>query len=186
MEIIDTSIPDVKLLQPRVFKDPRGFFLESFNQRVMEEALGLELSFVQDNHSRSSKNVLRGLHFQLHEPQGKLVRVASGEIFDVAVDLREDSPTFLKWTGMILSEANFRMAWIPPGFAHGFLVLSETADLLYKVTTYYHPATDRSLLWNDPEIAIEWPLKEPPLLSDKDAKARRWEELSQELAKKGF
>ena len=177
MEIIDTEIADVKILQPKVFKDARGFFLESFNQKVFEETLGLKGEFVQDNHSRSCKNVLRGLHFQIEQPQGKLVRVSSGAIFDVAVDLREESPTYLKWTGMLLSEENYRMAWIPPGFAHGFLVLSEQADVQYKVTTYYHPASDRSLLWNDPEIGIEWPLEGAPLLSDKDAKANTWHQL---------
>lgn len=177
MEIIDTEIADVKILQPKVFKDARGFFLESFNQKVFEEALGLKGEFVQDNHSHSCKNVLRGLHFQIEQPQGKLVRVSSGAIFDVAVDLREESPTYLKWTGMLLSEENYRMAWIPPGFAHGFLVLSEQADVQYKVTTYYHPASDRSLLWNDPEIGIEWPLEGAPLLSDKDAKANTWHQL---------
>ncbi len=171
MEIIDTNIEAVKLIKPRVFQDDRGFFLESFNAREFCKSMGEEISFVQDNHSRSARNVLRGLHFQLEQPQGKLVRVVSGEIFDVAVDLRPNSPSYLKWVGMHLSANNFLMAWIPPGFAHGFLVLSEQADVLYKTTTYYHPQSDRSLLWSDPELKIEWPLMAEPILSSKDAKA---------------
>lgn len=171
MEIIETDIPDVKLIAPKVFGDARGFFLESFREDRFAELIGEKVHFVQDNHSRSAKNVLRGLHFQEVNPQGKLVRVSSGAVYDVAVDLRKNSPTFLKWTGMLLSAENFHMAWIPPGFAHGFLVLSESADLLYKVTTYYHPQSDRSLLWNDPDLSIQWPLQGDPLLSEKDAKA---------------
>lgn len=181
MQLIDTEIPDVKLIEPKVFKDERGFFLESFHEERFSRLIGKEVRFVQDNHSRSAKNILRGLHFQLEQPQGKLVRVPSGTVYDVAVDLRKDSPTYLKWTGMVLSGENFRMAWIPPGFAHGFLVLSESADLLYKVTQYYHPSSDRSLLWNDSEIGIEWPLQGAPLLSEKDAKAKTWRELELEF-----
>lgn len=172
MEMIETGIPDVKLIAPKVFGDARGFFLESFHQVRFEDLIGEKVHFVQDNHSRSAKNVLRGLHYQEVNPQGKLVRVTAGEVFDVAVDLRKKSPTYLQWTGMILSADNFRMAWIPPGFAHGFLVLSDSADLLYKVTTYYHPQSDRSLLWNDPDLAIQWPLQGEPVLSEKDARAK--------------
>lgn len=172
MEIIGTDIPDVKLIAPKVFGDARGFFLESFREDRFADLIGEKVHFVQDNHSRSAKNVLRGLHYQEVNPQGKLVRVTSGSVYDVAVDLRKDSPTYLQWTGMTLSAENFRIAWIPPGFAHGFLVLSDSADLLYKVTTYYHPQSDRSLLWNDPDLAIQWPLQGAPLLSEKDAKAK--------------
>lgn len=177
MEMIETEIPDVKLFKPKVFGDARGFFLESYNDRIFTELLGKSVRFVQDNHSRSAKNVLRGLHFQKEHPQGKLVRVVSGEVFDVAVDLRKGSPTYKKWVGMVLSENNHTSAWIPPGFAHGFLVLSDRADLLYKVTDFYHQPSDRSLIWNDPEIGIKWPLQEVPLLSDKDAKAKTLAEL---------
>lgn len=165
-----TEIKDVKIIQPDVFRDSRGFFLESYSERKFENLLGISCPFVQDNHSRSVKNVLRGLHYQMENPQGKLVRVTRGEVFDVAVDMRKDSLTFGKWIGMTLSEENHHMAWVPPGFAHGFLVLSEVADVLYKVTSFYHPSSDRSMLWNDPEIAISWPLQTAPLLSEKDAK----------------
>lgn len=168
MEIIATQIEDVKIIRPKVFADARGFFLESYHQKSLESLLG-DLVFVQDNHSRSSQHVLRGLHYQLQNPQGKLVRVSRGSIFDVAVDIRHSSPTFGKWVGMVLSEENMEMAWIPPGFAHGFLTLSETADVLYKVTSFYDAPSDRSLLWNDPNIGIQWPIKEAPLLSEKDA-----------------
>lgn len=177
MEIIHTAIPDVKIILPKVFQDPRGFFLESYHEQKLASIIGEDVRFVQDNHSRSCKNVLRGLHFQEENPQGKLVRVTSGSVYDVAVDLRRESPTFLKWVGMHLSSENFHMAWIPQGFAHGFLVLSDSADLLYKVTSYYHPASDRSLLWNDPEIGIEWPIQGKPLLSEKDAEAKTAAEL---------
>lgn len=171
MEIIATKIEEVKIIRPKVFADERGFFLESYHQQKLESLLG-DLVFVQDNHSRSVQHVLRGLHYQLHQPQGKLVRVSRGAIFDVAVDIRSSSPTFGKWVGMTLSDENKEMAWIPPGFAHGFLTLSETADVLYKTTTFYHAPSDRSLLWNDPALAIDWPLNGSPLLSDKDARAK--------------
>lgn len=177
MEMIETEIPDVKIFTPKVFGDARGFFLESFNEQIFSFLLGEKWTFVQDNHSRSEKNVLRGLHFQVERPQGKLVRVVTGEVFDVAVDLRKDSPTYKKWVGMVLSEDNHRMAWIPPGFAHGFLVLSEQADLLYKVTDFYHQPSDRALIWNDPEINIQWPLQGVPLLSEKDSKAKSMRDL---------
>jgi dTDP-4-dehydrorhamnose 3,5-epimerase len=167
MKVIETGLPGVLLLEPRVFGDDRGFFLESYNKRAMREA-GIADDFVQDNHSRSAKGVLRGLHYQVHQPQGKLVRVVSGEVYDVAVDMRRGSPGFGKWTGMRLSADNKRMAWIPPGFAHGFYVMSETADFLYKTTAYYAPEHERTLMWNDPALAIDWPLAGEPLLSAKD------------------
>jgi dTDP-4-dehydrorhamnose 3,5-epimerase len=172
MNVIRTEIPDVLILEPKVFGDARGFFLESFNDKVFREATGLNLEFVQDNHSRSGKGVLRGLHYQLQQPQGKLVRVVRGEVFDVAVDLRRSSPTFGKWAGVILSETNHRQFWVPPGFAHGFVVLSDSADFLYKTTDYYAPQYERSLAWNDPEIGVQWPLEAAgiaaPILSAKD------------------
>lgn len=168
MRVIQSGIPDVLIIEPRVFGDDRGFFFESYNQRTFAEATGLDRAFVQDNHSRSSRGVLRGLHYQIGQPQGKLVRVVSGEVFDVAVDIRRGSPSFGKWVGFTLSESNKRMAWIPEGFAHGFLVLSESADFLYKTTDYYAPALERILLWNDPEIGIAWPLTSAPQLSAKD------------------
>ncbi len=169
MKITPCVIPDVLLLEPRVFGDERGFFLESFNQRQFQAATGLDLHFVQDNHSRSARNVLRGLHYQSQQPQGKLVRVVSGEIFDVAVDIRPGSPTFGRWTGEVLSAANKRQLWIPPGLAHGFLVLSDSADFLYKTTDYYAPEHERCIAWNDPTLAIEWPLAgRSPILSAKD------------------
>lgn len=171
MEILETGLPGVLRLQPKVFGDARGFFTESWNAATMAAA-GLDHAFVQDNHSRSAKGVLRGLHYQLENPQGKLVRVARGAVFDVAVDLRRSSPHFGQWTGAILSDENMAMLWIPPGFAHGFLTLSETADFLYKVTTSYHAPSDRSLAWNDPAIAIDWPLAGlTPTLSAKDEAA---------------
>lgn len=157
MNIIRTDIPDVLILEPRVFGDSRGFFLESWNERAFNEAVGREVRFVQDNHSRSGMGVLRGLHYQLTQPQGKLVRVPQGRVFDVAVDLRRGSPTFGRWTGTELSGENQRQMWIPAGFAHGFLVLSESADFLYKTTDYYHPASEQALLWNDPHVGIRWP-----------------------------
>lgn len=170
MEVITTSLPDVKILKPKVFEDERGFFLESYNQRVFKEALQQDFTFIQDNHSFSKQGVLRGLHYQIDQPQGKLIRVVLGEVFDVAVDMRRSSPTFGKWVGFRLSASNKEMAWIPPGFAHGFYVLSETADFLYKCTTFYAPASDRCLLWNDPTVNIKWPLIGEPLLSPKDTK----------------
>lgn len=176
MKLIATGINEVKLLEPKIFQDDRGFFLESYNEKLLKELLGIETPFVQDNHSSSIKNVLRGLHYQIRQPQGKLVRVVSGEIFDVAVDLRKASPTFGEWTGFHLSAKNKLMAWIPPGFAHGFLSLSDQADVLYKVTAFYDPTSDRSLLWNDSEINIQWPLAGSPLLSQKDADGKRFRE----------
>ena len=167
MNLIPTAIPDVLLLEPRVFGDERGFFLESWNKRTFAE-LGITADFVQDNHSRSQKNVLRGLHYQIEHAQGKLVRVTAGEVYDVAVDLRRSSPTFGQWVSFTLSAANKRMAWIPPGFAHGFLVTSDSAEFLYKTTDYYSPAHERTLLWNDPQLAIPWPLDGEPLLAAKD------------------
>jgi dTDP-4-dehydrorhamnose 3,5-epimerase len=173
MEILETPLPGVLRLRPRLFGDTRGFFLESWNAQTMADA-GLDLAFVQDNHSRSAKGVLRGLHYQLSNPQGKLVRVARGAVFDVAVDLRRHSPHFGRWWGTTLSDENMEMLWIPPGFGHGFLTLSETADFLYKCTTLYDPSSDRSLAWNDPEIAVLWPNTQiPPVLSAKDAAAPR-------------
>jgi dTDP-4-dehydrorhamnose 3,5-epimerase len=161
-------LPGVLLIEPQVFGDARGFFMESWNRKAFAEA-GLDLDFVQDNHSRSAKGVLRGLHYQLNAPQGKLVRVVSGAVFDVAVDLRRSSPHFGRWTGYELSAENQRMLWIPPGFAHGFLVLSASADFLYKTTAYYAPQWDRGVRWNDPDIGVVWPLDGEPLLSAKDA-----------------
>jgi dTDP-4-dehydrorhamnose 3,5-epimerase len=167
MKVIDTTIPDVKIIEPNFFGDARGFFYESYNEREIRDTLGIYESFVQDNHSRSQKNVLRGLHYQLINPQGKLVRVVIGEVFDVVVDLRKNSPTFKKWEGVVLSERNKRMLWVPKGFAHGFLVLSESADFLYKTTDYYHKESERCLRYDDPELGIQWPTK-TPLLSEKD------------------
>lgn len=168
MKVIATAIPDVLLLEPRVFGDERGFFYESWNRKTLAE-LGIDVDFVQDNHSKSQRNVLRGLHYQIERAQGKLVRVTSGEVYDVAVDLRRASPTFGRWVGFSLSAADKRMAWIPPGFAHGFCVTSESAEFLYKTTDYWSPAHERSLLWNDPQLAIPWPLSGAPLLAAKDA-----------------
>ncbi len=167
MKLIETQLPGVCIIEPGVFGDARGFFLESWNRRAFAE-LGLDLDFVQDNHSRSGRGVLRGLHYQLQQPQGKLVRVTQGRVFDVAVDLRRASPHFGKWTGVELSAENHRMLWIPPGFGHGFLVLSDTADFLYKATAYYAPEWDRGVRWDDPDIAVQWPLEGPPTLSLKD------------------
>ena len=169
MNISACAIPDVLLMEPKVFGDERGFFMESFNQRGFCDATGLDLHFVQDNHSRSARNVLRGLHYQAMQPQGKLVRVVAGEVFDVAVDIRPGSPTFGKWVGEVLSATNKRQLWVPPGLAHGFLVLSDTADFLYKTTDYYAPAHERCIAWDDPTLAIDWPLNgQTPLLSAKD------------------
>lgn len=176
MQLIETAVRDALIVEPKVFGDARGFFMESWNRKTFA-SLGLDLDFVQDNHSRSQKGVLRGLHYQLTQPQGKLVRVVSGTVFDVAVDLRKSSPTFGKWAGIVLSAENQRMFWIPPGFAHGFLTLSDSADFLYKATDYYAPADERSMLWNDPDLAIDWPLADiggAPLLAAKDAAATRF------------
>ncbi len=171
MNVIPTDLPEVFIVEPRVFGDQRGFFYESFNQRDWEEATGFRPCFVQDNHSRSTKGVLRGLHYQIRQPQGKLVRVVVGEVFDVAVDVRSNSPTFKQWVGVHLSAENKRQLWIPEGFAHGFLVLSEVAEFLYKASDYYAPEHERGIAWNDPELAIQWPLSGAPTLSAKDRDA---------------
>jgi dTDP-4-dehydrorhamnose 3,5-epimerase len=163
-----TAIPEVLVIEPKVFGDERGFFFESFNQKTFNKATCLTESFVQDNHSRSTKGVLRGLHYQLEQPQGKLVRVVRGAVFDVAVDIRKSSATFGKWVGVELTESSHKQLWIPPGFAHGFLVLSESADFLYKTTDYYAPEHERCIAWNDPQIGIQWPLDGEPNLSAKD------------------
>ena len=171
MNVIQTALPGLLILEPKVFGDARGFFMESYNAKAFQDATGLDVSFVQDNHSRSGKGVLRGLHYQIEQAQGKLVRVARGSVFDVAVDLRKASPTFGQWAGVELSEANNRQLWIPPGFAHGFLVTSDSADFLYKTTDYYAPQHERSLAWNDPTVGVQWPLHlldGAPLLSAKD------------------
>lgn len=168
MKVIQTAIPEVLIFEPRVFGDTRGFFMESFNARRFAELSGLQREFVQDNHSRSAQKVLRGLHYQIQQPQGKLVRVTAGEVFDVAVDIRRSSPTFGKWVGVHLTGENHRQLWVPEGFAHGFVVLSETADFLYKTTDYYYPEHERAIIWNDPEIGIEWPMDWQPQLSAKD------------------
>lgn len=168
MKATRLSIPDVVLLEPKIFGDDRGFFYESFNQQRFEEAIGRTVNFVQDNHSRSAKGVLRGLHYQIQQPQGKLVRVAQGEVFDVAVDLRKSSPTFGKWVGELLSAENKNQLWIPEGFAHGFVVLSETAEFLYKTTDYYAPEHERCIRWDDEMLAIQWPTNLQPTLSAKD------------------
>ena len=171
MNVIQTAIPDLLILEPKVFGDARGFFMESFNAKAFQAATGLDVNFVQDNHSRSAKGVLRGLHYQIEQAQGKLVRVVRGSVFDVAVDLRKSSATFGQWVGVELSEENNRQFWVPPGFAHGFLVTSESADFLYKTTDYYAPQFERSLAWNDPTVGVEWPLHlldGAPLLSAKD------------------
>ena len=170
MNVISTSISEVLVIEPKVFGDSRGFFFESFNHKNFSQATGLDVKFVQDNHSRSVKGVLRGLHYQIRQPQGKLVRVVRGQVFDVAVDIRRSSPTFGQWVGVELTEDNYRQLWVPPGFAHGFYVLSDTADFLYKTTDYYFPDLERSLLWNDPAIAVSWPIQADvsPIISAKD------------------
>ncbi len=168
MKVIQTSIPDVLIMEPHVFGDERGFFLESWNAREFSRQVGSDVQFVQDNHSCSQRGVLRGLHYQVQRPQGKLVRVLRGRVFDVAVDLRKSSPTFGQWVGTELSEHNHRQMWIPVGFAHGFIVLSDSADFLYKTTDYYAPEHERCLIWNDPAIGIDWPLDVEPILSAKD------------------
>ncbi|QXI39813.1 dTDP-4-dehydrorhamnose 3,5-epimerase [Pseudomonas xantholysinigenes] len=172
MKAIPMDIPDVVLFEPRVFGDERGFFFESFNQKIFDEVVGRAVTFVQDNHSRSVKGVLRGLHYQVRQPQGKLVRVVQGEVFDVAVDIRRGSPTFGQWVGAHLSAENKRQLWVPEGFAHGFVVLSETAEFLYKTTDYYAPTHERCIAWNDPDIAIEWPFAGEPQLSGKDQQGK--------------
>ena len=178
MNVISTAIPDVKIFEPKVFGDSRGFFLESFNQKIFEEATGLKRNFVQDNHSKSSRGVLRGLHYQ--QPpmeQGKLVRVTQGEVFDVAVDIRKTSPTFGQWVGVHLSAGNKRQLWVPEGFAHGFLTLSDTAESLYKTTNYYSPQHEEAIAWNDPDLNIQWPRVDSIILSAKDEKAKRFSDI---------
>jgi dTDP-4-dehydrorhamnose 3,5-epimerase len=177
VKAIRTAIPDVVVVEPQVFGDARGFFFESWNRRAFAAAVGRDVDFVQDNHSASARNVLRGMHYQLRQPQGKLVRVVSGEVFDVAVDMRRSSPTFGRWVGERLSAANRRMLWVPEGFAHGFLVLSDMAEFLYKTTDYYAPEHERTLLWNDPRVGIEWPLSGEPVLKPRDASAPPFEQL---------
>ncbi len=172
MNFIKTNIPEVIIVEPKVFGDDRGFFFESFSQKLFEEAIGRSVQFVQDNHSKSAKNVLRGLHYQIQQPQGKLVRVTQGAVLDVAVDIRKSSPTFGQYVACELSAENKRQMWVPEGFAHGFLVLSETAEFLYKTTDYYAPTHERSIIWNDPTIAIAWPSTSIPLLSAKDSQAK--------------
>lgn len=174
MKATPLAIPDVILIEPKVFGDERGFFFESFNQTQFEQAIGKSVQFVQDNHSRSARNVLRGLHYQIQQPQGKLVRVVQGEVFDVAVDLRKSSKTFGQWVGEILSAENKHQVWIPEGFAHGFVVLSDIAEFLYKTTDYYAPAHERCILWNDATLAIQWPAGIQPILSAKDAQGKRF------------
>ena len=168
MKVTPTAIPDVLIIEPKVFGDARGFFYESFNQKAFNNATGTNYQFVQDNHSRSAKGVLRGLHYQIQQPQGKLVRVVRGAVFDVTVDIRESSPTFGKWVGVELSQENHRQLWVPPGFAHGFVVISNSADVLYKTTDCYVLEHERCIAWNDPAIGIEWPLVGEPTLSVKD------------------
>ena len=169
MKVERLAIPDIVMIEPKLFGDDRGFFFESFNHKRFEEVISRRVSFVQDNHSRSVRGVLRGLHYQIKEPQGKLVRVIAGEVFDVVVDLRKGSPTFGRWVGEVLSEANKKQLWIPEGFAHGFVVLSESADFLYKTTEYYSAQYERCLAWNDPTLKIDWQIQETPIVSAKDA-----------------
>ncbi len=170
MKVIDTKIPDVKIIEPAVFGDDRGFFMETWQQKAFEEKVA-KRTFVQDNHSKSKKGILRGLHYQTENTQGKLVRVVSGEVYDVVVDIRKGSPTFGEWIGVYLSAENKRQLWVPEGFAHGFYVTSDEAEFVYKCTDYYNPGAEHSILWNDPEIGIEWPIDESPLLSAKDKQA---------------
>ena len=177
MQTTHTAIPEVIILEPKVFGDDRGFFFESFNAKAFEQATGFKREFVQDNHSKSAKNVLRGLHYQIQQPQGKLVRVVQGEVFDVAVDLRKSSKTFGQWVGVHLSAENKKQLWVPEGFAHGFIVLSDTAEFLYKTTDFYAPEYERSLLWNDPALNIQWPFDGDPKLAAKDAAAKRLNEV---------
>jgi len=168
MNVIPTQIPEVLILEPKIYQDGRGFFQESYNKKTFQNLTGADVEFVQDNHSRSEKGVLRGLHYQIKQPQGKLVRVVRGSVFDVAVDIRKSSPTFGQWVGIELTENNHRQFWVPAGFAHGFVVLSDSADFLYKTTDYYAPEHERCILWNDPGIGIEWPITDEPQLSSKD------------------
>ncbi|MEO0970186.1 MAG: dTDP-4-dehydrorhamnose 3,5-epimerase [Cyanobacteria bacterium J06639_18] len=172
MKVIQTEIPDVLIIEPQIFGDERGFFFESYNEKTFFEKTGISTHFVQDNHSRSAKNVLRGLHYQIHQPQGKLIRVIEGAVFDVAVDLRKSSQTFAQWVGIYLSAENKQQLWIPPGFAHGFVVLSNYAECLYKTTEFYAPQHERSILWNDPVLGIDWQIETMPILSKKDKAAK--------------
>jgi len=172
MKAIPTNLPEVMIIEPKVFGDERGFFFESFNAKKFAELTGVDVEFVQDNHSLSAKNILRGLHYQIKQAQGKLVRVVTGEVFDVAVDIRKSSPRFGQWTGVLLSAENQRQLWIPPGFAHGFVVLSDKAEFLYKTTDYWAPEYERSLQWNDPAIGIEWPIQGEPVMSAKDQQGK--------------
>lgn len=176
IQVTATSLPEVKVIEPKVFGDARGYFSESFNAREFAEKVASGVEFVQDNHSRSAKGVLRGLHYQIQHAQGKLVRVVEGEVFDVAVDIRRSSPNFGKWEGVVLSAENHKQLWVPPGFAHGFVVLSESAQFLYKTTDYWYPEFERTLLWNDSEIGIDWPIEFEPLLAAKDAAGKRLSE----------
>jgi dTDP-4-dehydrorhamnose 3,5-epimerase len=176
LNVVRTEIPDVLLLEPKVFKDARGAVFESYNRRVLREATGVDIEVAQENHSHSVRNVIRGLHYQLVRPQGKLVRVVRGEIFDVAVDIRRASPTFGRWVGFTLSEANGKMAWIPPGFAHGLLALTDTVDVLYKMTEFWAPEHERTLLWSDPQVGVRWPIAGSPVLSSKDQAGKRLSE----------
>ncbi|MDN7931002.1 dTDP-4-dehydrorhamnose 3,5-epimerase [Burkholderia metallica] len=176
IHVTATALPEVKLIEPKVFGDTRGYFYESFNAREFAQGVGADVEFVQDNHSRSTKGVLRGLHYQIEHAQGKLVRVIEGEVFDVAVDIRRSSPNFGKWVGMVLSADNHRQLWVPPGFAHGFVVLSAAAQFLYKTTDYWFPEHERSIVWNDPEIGIAWPIDGEPILASKDAAGKRLSE----------
>ena len=176
INVTPTIIPELKIIEPRLFRDERGLFYESFNLSQFEDAVGYQVNFVQDNHSKSKKNVLRGLHYQIRQPQGKLIRVTNGEIFDVAVDVRKSSKTFGASVGVILSSENKKQFWIPEGFAHGFLTLSDEAEVLYKTTNYYSPEYERSILWNDPQIDINWPHKDSPILSTKDQQAKLFAE----------
>ncbi len=176
MKVIPTKIPDVLIIEPKVFGDERGFFFESFNKKTFAEATGIKAEFVHDRHSKSAKGVLRGLHYQIKQPQGKLVRVCSGEVLDVAVDIRKSSTTFGQWVGVTLSADNKRQLWVPPGFAHGFIVLSETAEFLYKTTDYYAPEYERCIKWNDDELAIDWLHADEPLVSEKDARGASFKE----------
>lgn len=176
MKVVATAIPEVKIIEPTVFGDERGFLMESYNKKLFEELTGFPVTFVQDNHSRSSQGVLRGLHYQIEKAQGKLVRVVKGAVFDVAVDIRKSRPTFGQWVGVELSESNRRQLWIPPGFAHGFLTLSASADCLYKTSDYYAPEHERSILWSDPDIGVDWPVDSQPQLSTKDQSAPRLRE----------
>ncbi|AMV43465.1 dTDP-4-dehydrorhamnose 3,5-epimerase [Paraburkholderia caribensis] len=173
ISVTATALPEVKIIEPKVFGDARGFFYESFNAREFSESVEADVEFLQDNHSRSAKGVLRGLHYQIEHAQGKLVRVVEGEVFDVAVDIRKSSPNFGKWVGVVLSTENHRQLWVPPGFAHGFVVLSESAQFLYKTTDYWYQAHERSIVWNDPDIGIEWPIDFEPIMAAKDAAGKR-------------